>query len=214
MKRAEHIQSELNELGADILMRLPLHMPYQVSPGYFDALAGEIHDLVKINDSVDYQPSWGNKTPFEAPPANYFEGLAASIMTKVNAEAEFSKTNPYQVPQGYFDALPDTILAKAKAQIPSQKKIPLFRTVRLAASMALIILAGLGVLQLNNKQQNQLNLSQVSKSDISQYVNANLDDFDTDLIISGLASANTQPDTKIEISDAEIKAYLDETGWN
>jgi hypothetical protein len=212
MKRAAHIQTELNDLGAVILKNLAPAMPYAVPNGYFSSLADEVSDLVKIRELTDPQVSWGTKTPFEGPSPAYFEGLAAQVLAKVNEVPEFSTKNPYTVPRGYFEALPDIIVAKAKGQATTKKRVPLFRTARLAASMALIILAGFAVMTMNNKSQNPLNLSAVSKTEIDQYVTANLDDFDTDLIINGLA--NTTTDKKINISDAEIKAYLDETGWN
>lgn len=212
MKRAEHIQTELNELGSVILVNLVPQMPYAVPNGYFSALADEVSDLIKIDAITDPSLSWDKKAPFEAPGPAYFEGFAAQVLAKVQEVPELSRENPYTVPQGYFETLPATIVAKAKGQAAAPKRVPLFRTARLAASMALIILAGFGVLKMNNKTQDQFALSHISRSDIDQYVTANLDDFDTDLIINGLASTKT--DKKIELSDAEIKAYLDETGWN
>lgn len=212
MKRAEHIQTELNELGAVILNNLAPDMPYAVPNGYFSALADEVCDLVHIHEMTDPSVSWDKKTPFEAPGPAYFEGFAANILAKVQDAPEWSRENPYTAPQGYFDSLPGIITAKAKAQTNTPKRVPLFRTARLAASMAFIILAGLGMMKMNSTSSNRFSLNHVSQSEIDQYVTANLDDFDTDLIINGLASAKT--DKKIELSDAEIKAYLNETGWN
>ncbi|HTN18257.1 MAG TPA: hypothetical protein VL092_11285 [Chitinophagaceae bacterium] len=212
MKRAEHIQTELNELGALVLNNLAPKMPYAVPKGYFSTLADEVSDLVHINEMTDPSLSWDKKTPFETPGPAYFEGFAANVLAKVQEAPELSRENPYTVPQGYFDSLPGIITAKAKAQANTPKRVPLFRTARLAASMAFIILAGLGVMKMNSTSSNRFSLNHVSQSEIDQYVTANLDDFDTDLIINGLASART--DKKIELSDAEIKAYLNETGWN
>ncbi|MBL7712674.1 MAG: hypothetical protein JNL13_09430 [Chitinophagaceae bacterium] len=210
MKRAEHIQTELNELRAVILSNLAPEMPYAVPNGYFSAFADEVSDLVKISEITDPPLSWDKKMPFEAPGPAYFESFAAQVVAKVQEAPELSKENPYTVPQGYFDTLPGIIVARAKGQAGAKKRVPLFRTARLAASMAFIILAGFGVMKMNSGSSNQL--SHVSQSEINQYISANLDDFDTDLIINGLASAKTNK--TIELSDIEIKAYLDETGWN
>lgn len=212
MKRAEHIQTELNELGAVILGNLTPEMPYAVPNGYFSAFADEVSDLVKISEITDPRLSWDKKMPFESPGPAYFESFAAQVVAKVQEAPELSKENPYTVPQGYFDSLPGIIVARAKGQASAKKRVPLFRTARLAASMAFIILVGFGVMKMNSSSSNRQSLSHVSQSEINQYISANLDDFDTDLIINGLASAKT--DKTIELSDTEIKAYLDETGWN
>lgn len=212
MKRAEHIQAELNEIGAKVLINMPSTMPYSLPINYFATLSDEISDLVKISDLTEKQPEWGNKMPFEGPGLAYFEGLSVQIMAKVDAEPEWSKSNPFAVPNGYFESLPAAIIAKAKTEVPKAKKrVPLFRTMQLAASMALIFFTGFAVMKMNNvkTQDNKFTVT-ASDADIRNYVDANLDDFDTDLIINGLAQTNST----ISISDAEIKEYLDETGWN
>lgn len=220
MKRAEHIQAELNELGAKILMNMPSKMPYSLPINYFDSLNDEITAAAKINDLLEPKQDWGYKMPFEAPGAAYFEGLSTQILAKVETETEpeWSKTNPFSVPQGYFESLPETIIAAIKSETPKAKKrIPLFRTVQLAASMALIIFAGFGVMKMNKatKITDKSNIAaSLSEADIANYVNENLDDFDTDLIINSLAANDSKSNAKIEISDAEIKAYLNESGWN
>ncbi len=212
MKRAEHIQAELNELGAKVLMNMPSTMPYSLPINYFATLSEEISDVVKISNLTEKQPDWGNKMPFEGPGLAYFEGLSAQIMAKVDTEPEWSKSNPFAVPNGYFESLPAAIIAKAKTEVPKAKKrVPLFRTMQLAASMALIFFTGFVVMKMNNvKMQDSKFTVTASDADIRNYVDANLDDFDTDLIINGLAQTNST----ISISDAEIKEYLDETGWN
>lgn len=212
MKRAEHIQAELNEIGAKVLINMPSTMPYSLPINYFATLSDEISDVVKISNLTETQPEWGNKMPFENPGASYFEGLSAQIMAKVDAEPEWSKSNPFAVPNGYFESLPAAIIAKAKTEVPKAKKrVPLFRTMQLAASMALIFFTGFAVIKMNNvKTQDSKFTVTASDADIRNYVDANLDDFDTDLIINGLAQTNST----ISLSDAEIKEYLDETGWN
>ncbi len=191
---------------------MPSTMPYCLPINYFGSLNDEIRELVKISELTEIPADWGHEMPFAAPGAAYFEGLSAQIIAKAGAAPEWNKTNPFSVPQGYFDTLPEAILSKAKASAaPAKKRVPLFRTMQLAASMALFFLAGFAVLKMTKvKTANQQIVAAATDEDIRNYVDANLDDFDTDLIINGLAQTNSS----ISISDAEIKEYLDETGWN
>lgn len=220
MKRAAHIQEELDGLGADMLGKASSVMPYSLPVSYFSELESGIKDFITINQIEHVQPEWGHEMPFSVPDASYFEGLSARIMAKVQEEEpSWGKTNPYTVPQGYFDALPAIVVVKVKPEAAPQvvkKTIPLFRTVQLAASMALIFFAGFAVMKMGNtrKASNTTVSATVSKVDIKNYVEANIDDFDTDLILNSLAQSNTKQDKKVTISDAEIRAYLDETGWN
>ncbi len=127
-------------------------------------------------------------------------------------EPDWGKTNPYFVPASYFDTLPQVILKRVRTS--SSKRIPLFRTVQLAASIALIIFVGLGALRMN-QQNSSLGIESLSKSDIEEYVHENIDDFDTDIVLQGMAFDKIHPSAVLsEVSNQEIEEYLNEEGLN
>jgi hypothetical protein len=221
MKRSIHIQAELNELEASILGKASILMPYAIPANYFDTLAGDIAHFVQADDETEIQALWSKSMPFSGPHSGYFEGLSTQILRKVGGESEgrWNRNIPFEVPDAYFDTLPQQILAKVKEKEQNEttrpKRIPLFRTVQLAASMALVVFIGLGVLQVNQhraKKNNQL--SAIPNSEISAYVLANIDDFDTDLILNGMSSVNIGQELPANVSKEEIKNYLEEDGLN
>lgn len=219
MKRAKHIHDELQELGANVLARLPLSTPYTVPEGYFASFNSDIQELVAANELSEPQLSIPRIAPFEAPSPAYFEQFSANLMNRIKEEAEpeWSKKMPYSVPEGYFEAFPKHITAKVRrvAVSPDTRRIPLFRAVRLAASVALILFMGLGIMNIHTKETMSGKSAALSQNDIRNYVEANLDEFDTDLIINGLASNNSDNGKlELNLTKEEIKAYLDESGWN
>lgn len=219
MKRAKHIQDELQELKADVLAKLPLSTPYSVPEGYFSDLSSEIPYWVSAVEEQEPQISIPQALPFEKPSPTYFEQFSANLIKRIQEESEpeWSKKMPYQVPLGYFEAFPRQMSARLRrvAVSPDTRRVPLFRAVRLAASVALILFTGLGMMHIHKRQALSLQANALSQADIRNYVEANLDEFDTDLILNGLAT-NTQKEEKVElhVTPEEIKAYLDESGWN
>lgn len=216
MKRSVHIQAELKELGASLLQEASNTMPYALPDGYFAVLADSTSLLSSLDTELEIPAEWNKKMPFTAPEAAYFEGLNAQIFGKINeAEApQWSKNLPFEMPVGYFEHLPQQIIAKAKSQdqkvIIQPKRIPLFRTVQLAASMALVVFVGLGILQMNQASNSKkISLNGISNSEIAAYVEANIDDFDTDIILNGLSKPEVN-----KVSNEEISDYLSEEGLN
>ncbi|MES2479154.1 MAG: hypothetical protein V4561_08705 [Bacteroidota bacterium] len=221
MKRSIHIQAELNELEASLLGKAPILMPYTIPANYFDTLAVDMVHFIQADDETEVHALWGNSMPFSSPHSSYFEGLSTQILSKVGDEREdsWNRNIPFEVPDAYFDTLPQQILAKVKEKEQKEtarpKRVPLFRTVQLAASMALVVFIGLGVLQVNQHRANKNNqLSAIPNSEISAYVLANIDDFDTDLILNSMSSVNIGQELPANISKEEIKNYLEEDGLN
>lgn len=219
MKHAKHIQNELQELGADVLATLPLSTPFSVPEGYFASFSSEISAWASAAEEPDPQLSLPRAVPFRGPAPGYFEQFSTNLLQRIHdeSEPEWSKKMPYQVPQGYFENFPKQMSSKVRrvAVSPDSRRVPLFRAVRLAASIALILFTGLGIMNIHSRQSASAELAKVSEADIRNYVESNLDEFDTDLILNGLAT-NTQKEEKVEVhlTEEEIKAYLDETGWN
>lgn len=218
MKRSVHIQAELNELGAFMLNEIPVTMPYALPVDYFEVFEPELMHFTQIENEIEFITKLSNNksVPFADPGADYFAGLSANILGKINNEQEWSKNNPYALPVGYFEQLPQQILAKAKQQktVLAPKRIPLFRTVQLAASMALVVFIGLGILQINQRSGSKnVSLMGITDSEIAAYVDANIDDFDTDLILNGMSQADFKAESA-KVSNEEIKDYMNEEGLN
>lgn len=214
MKRAENIHNELNELGAGVLMSLPPIMPFSTPEGHFESFNAVL--MQQIATSVpESELTLPSGMPFAAPSPEYFTDFSKNILAKIQGEAlDWGKGNPYSVPYGYFEQFPARMTQKAKASQTVRRRIPLFHTVRLAAAMALIFFVGFGVMKMNHFSTPENGLTSLSKAEINQYVAENIDDFDTDLILNTLAKNETKSDAAINLTDAEIKAYLDEAGWN
>lgn len=222
MNRQDNIQNELKELGLSHLASLSKSMPFAVPKFYFNELSENLKPLIADNELEEPVFGFSKKMPFSEVPDAYFEGLSQQILAKVKkAElVDWPKENPYFVPQGYFENLPDTILAAVKSSEKRKnvgaKRIPLYRTVQLAASMALIIFVGLGIFKMNEQKSHSDLLGQLSQAEIVAYVNSNIDDFDTDLVLNGLAFDKVMPEDNMAdgISDEEIRAYMNEEGLN
>jgi hypothetical protein len=60
-----------------------------------------------------------------------------------------------------------------------------------------------------------VNLTGISDDAIKDYVMQNIDDFDTDLIVSSISTgSDARLDAALGTSNEEIEAYLNEDGWN
>jgi len=216
MKRSVHIQAELKELGASLLEMAPDTMPYALPEGYFEGLADYKSLFLHLSIEPVTPAEWNKKAPYSAPQAAYFEGLNTQIFDKINKseEPQWGKDLSFEMPKSYFENLPLQIIAKAKLQEPKTivqpKRIPFFRTVQLAASTALIVFVGLGILQMNQTSNSKkISLKEISDSEIAAYVDANIDDFDTDIILNGLSKTEVS-----KISNQEISEYMSEEGLN
>lgn len=221
---SENIRLELQELGAEILSASPRIMPFALKNNYFEQFGkGIIHTIHTETQAPDFLQTGNRDLPFSTPPVSYFEELSANILAKISTEehtesyTDWGREMPYHVPLHYFDQLPGSITKQVAGKPESKiRRIPLFKTFQLAASIALIVFLGLGII-LNNPRTNKASteqmLSSLSQTEIENYINNNIDDFDTDLIIDGLANNGHNVSTP-NISKEEIRAYLDEYGWN
>lgn len=219
MKTANEIIEELKGLNSP-MADMPRLMPYQVPAGYFSKLDEYIVGGVKATELPEYTLPYTKAMPYEVP-IGYFDTLPDMVAALVHEEHEavgLPKANPFAMPAGYFDALPQQMLQAAKqADAPKTKTIPLgnrvWKNLRWAAAAILLMGIGFGsykMLQpadapLSTEQQ----LAQLPAGTISDYVQQNIDDFDTDLIASNIANMEVSVS---QLSDEEITQYLEDTG--
>jgi hypothetical protein len=141
-----------------------------------------------------------------------------------------------QPPAGYFQALPDQVLARIgeeewmREESPARTRtrpwaqaisewldawqwlfVPRYRLALATVAVALVV--G-GILLLNPRPSAQLQavqLSQISKDEALQYIERNIDNFDTELLLeSGLVSDEQGEFFHTELDDSDIDSYLQE----
>ncbi|SFD24845.1 hypothetical protein SAMN05518672_1011256 [Chitinophaga sp. CF118] len=186
-----------------------------------------------------------NKTPSLSAPAGYFEQLSAQIMQKINVQeeleaispllADINKTPSLSAPAGYFEQLSAQIMQKINVQEEAEiqttvsepaKVVPMRarRTyLKWAVAACLIALISAGTLFFVQNSQHTTapvvdnNLADVSDQAIVEYLQAHMDAFDKEELLS-LASLNINsgtvplPETSEMSSDA-IQRYLDNSGF-
>ena len=153
-----------------------------------------------------------------AVPDGYFEELSGRITLIVLEDKtvipDLSKQQVFEVPKGYFDQLPAQILSAVKEETkPATKVISLgrriTRNIRLAAAAALLLVAGAGVfraVQQRNSFDNKL--AALPDEALTEYVSQTSNGLNID---NNVASADKSlPE---QLTEEEITAYLDETGW-
>ncbi len=159
-------------------------------------------------------------------PTNYFEALANSIITEINAEGNIllslKKENP-ETPAGYFDTLGDHVLSKIKTEtkeieqgkiivLPKQqnKIFHLFKRVALAATVvgAVFLMKQVQqpVLSVNNCEDG---IACLTQDEIYNYMNENSHEFDMQQIQETVKPALEKTETKIDIQKEEATKYIE-----
>ena len=115
MKPGNHIYDELASISP-FLASLERINPYKVPENYFEQASIGI-----LNQSLSdtYKGMAKIALPTMEVPAGYFENLAGSILSKINAESkeelgvldEIGRKNVFAVPTGYFEILPGEVMA-------------------------------------------------------------------------------------------------------
>lgn len=132
-----------------------------------------------------------------------------------------------EVPDGYFSGLPDAVLGRARAQQtgspPAQpKKIrQLWARLAVAATVALLLAAGgYWWTQLNRATTDGTlaDLEELSTAEISDYIAANIDDFDGLILETSTAEdlpgeGWLQEMLPEDIPDVYLEELLEETDW-
>ena len=202
-------------------------MPYIVPAGYFEDFAGNMPAAAKNADAVDPILHYSKAMLYQVP-QGYFDNLAGDVLAIAKGESALLEQPkaPFEVPQGYFSQLPAQMLAVAKAadvhqevrktRVISPNWKTLWTSTRWAAAAILILGIALSTytgLQRPMSVENQL--AALPEGTISKYVEQNIDDFETELIVSTLTTNKTRSTAQAidELSDEEIIQYLDETGW-
>jgi hypothetical protein len=223
MKEKNGIVEELRSIGSP-LADMSRRTPYRVPEGYFEIIANGIIDHIKLAEGDDPVLPYSKAMPYRVP-QGYFEHFEEELRSRLDDVVVLPKNIPLTAPAGYFENLPGQILSRIhKEEKPQQKPklIPfvgaeLWRQLRWAAAAILLLGIGLGIAQLyiNPQPVNvDIALAKVSKTELNNYVEANIDQFDTDMIAPNLTTSDVAALDK-QLSDDEITRYLDEMGgWD
>lgn len=214
MKENNDILQELSDMNSP-LAGISRSMPYVLPDDYFDSLPANIMAGIRL-DAIS------KAMPYVVP-EKYFVSFEAELAKRINETEEGSLPKtimPFTAPAGYFDTLPQQILSKVKAsQKPGAKTIAIgteiWRQIRWAAAAILLLGIGIGSFKIFVKPQPlspETALSQVSKSEVSLFVEQNIDDFDADMLAGNMSAGDIQALTK-QLNDEDIQQYLDDTGW-
>ena len=216
MNAHNNIVSELEALQSP-LAHMPRTMPYAVPEGYFAMLEAGIR--AGISAGEDYRLAIESKAMPHHVPEGYFEGLPAAIATAAQI-AHGKQTAPaYTVPEGYFEGFPAAMLAKVKQEqvtTAEKKTIPLWKNLAWAAAAVILLSVGLQTYKAVDAAEatgTEQQLAQLPNGTINEYIQANIDEFDTEMIASNVNSDGAQT-TPSQLEEEEIINYLNETGWN
>lgn len=225
MKSEKHIDilNELKDLGAESLANMSCTVPYTTPEQYFEEFSQKVSSFYKnVPDEeilIDIQKL---ESPFVSPSEDYFKNLSSVLIDRVKTEEqslaeikeEWSKDLPFLVPTSYFDNLPNELYLKVKNK--SHNTFSIYYTLRYAASLILLIFVGWSAYLANQKQNNNTigAINALSQSEIANYINYNIDDFDTELILSNVSMSNEQhiQAQLNELSQQEIESFIQDEG--
>lgn len=220
MSRDKDILQELRDMQSP-LADMPYSTPYVVPVGYFNDLENNLIPTIQKLNQPDPTLNISKSMPHHVP-EGYFESFSQQLGDAIN-EAALPKTiMPFTTPSAYFDTLPEQVLDRIRSEqhIPQTRTVPLgkeiWRQLRWAA--AAILLLGIGMTSLSKYSSPQpadptLALSYVSKMDISNYIEQNIDDIDVDMLTNDLSTNDVNVLTK-QLNEDDITQYLDENGWD
>jgi len=226
MNNHNDIAEELNAWNSP-LAGMPREMPFQLPVGYFDTLTDHVLSLRAIENGL--LPEAVNP-PFVIP-ENYFEKNPDAVMSRIEAEmlSGLPKVNPFATPEHYFDILPANVMAAIQGEAENApveykpirgRKLNFWGSLRWAAAAILISSIGVGSYKMIYPAHPtaERRISRISTDTIGAFVQANLDEFDADMLENNVVAAKTvhqdEYHSQIDrIDKNEIIQYLNETGW-
>lgn len=132
----------------------------------------------------------------------------------------------FKMPEGYFESLSDRILEQVEeapetkmahmdslssASPAKVKKIRPYRMIAAAASVMLLIVAGLWFMNPSETTSQYAELEKLNEEGVLKYLDENMDEFDFDALVeSGVVLDNSIDFKNVsELSDEETDIYID-----
>lgn len=235
MKNNDPIHNELAEISQTV-GAVPKVVPYQIPPGYFEALPAKILAKLKSEQVSEIDAELeslspllkgiSKKMPFSVPPG-YFNDLSKSVedviaedITLSTTLAQLKSVNPYRVPEGYFEALPDglvkQIVGKKTAKIVEINRNRRWLNIAVAALIAGVVASG-AFLFLNKPSGGPIvsltneSIERISDNDIIQYLEQETPSVDYQTASVDMDDEAIK-DMFADISDQELQQYIDQYG--
>lgn len=225
--------------NADQLLHEPCRkLPFACPDGYFDSSHLSFMQAVASSDRIinEMDGEWHTGLPFDVPDG-YFDQLSAAISARIHDMDEdlvddqylrhLDRNMPYRIPDGYFEntsfgsnAIEQPATLPHPAAVAAIKPIARrFRYNSLAAVATVALIFGLGSFWMLGGGSEQPSIYQqlamIPKSQISNYIKGNIEDFDLNLLeASASKSINTPHSENLlkSVDKADIEAYLQSEG--
>lgn len=193
------------EKQAPTLAAIEKENPFLLPTGYFEKMAEQIHAQINIHQ-------FDTDSSILEMPENYFDNLEERITSVIKMEqlkgSDVSEI--YTIPENYFNTLEGEITSKVYSK-SSQPKIRtlISKWTTYAAAACIMGFIGIGV-YLNTKNNNIENqFSKLPSDEIVNYLQLYSDVGDAPIILKSLDNKIEFSDINSEISDQEIKQYLE-----
>jgi hypothetical protein len=175
---------------------------FTVPQGYFDELTQTIQSRISVEEALDK-----SEDAFSVP-NGYFEELSQNIQSRIAVEEALNKEEFFAVPEGYFGELTANILDKTVNQPAERKEIvkqrrgivrQLFTShvFQYATAACVTLAVGATILLTQNSGPEDHNhsflhksLSQVSVDDIKDYIQSNVDQNDSHVLMDDSKQVN------------------------
>ncbi len=151
--------------------------------------------------------------PYEVPDG-YFNEFTVNIADHLQLKEQAGANMPGVVPERYFETLPSQLLNKIKQDTP-RKGNTINLTIRWAVAAALLVLVSIGGYHVMNTGDSSFEkqLATIPESELSEYINNNINQFDIETIENELLADNNTGISTQQLHEDDIVNYLNETGW-
>lgn len=175
----------------------------KVPEGYFNALNSQILSQIALTDIK-------KEAIFEVP-ENYFNQLERQILSQIKIDQLIKKDDGFKVSENYFEESQQTIKSSTTALKKSGKIINL-NLIRYAAAACILLMTSVGIYVNIDRQQNvSYQLSKLPNEAIENYLLIHTDVNDLSIIIDNLDNKPIFPLTKDQLTNDQIKDYLQYT---
>ncbi|MGV3509850.1 MAG: hypothetical protein ACO1N7_11220 [Sphingobacteriaceae bacterium] len=179
--------------------------PFSVPDNYFEEMQEQIQSRITI-DQFDGEHEFFNI------PVNYFDSLTEKIISEnATKQLKTEGSEVFSVPDNYFNELEKSILSNAGGQNHKEQIVRRIATSWLtyAAAACITAIVSFGIYFNTQNSTVEHQIAELPSEDIVEYLQLYSDAGDAPLIIKGLNNETELSDFQLELSEQEIKQYLE-----
>ena len=197
------------EKEAPLLTAVNRENCFNVPINYFENLSEQIINQIKLAEIADQD--LGFKTPF-----GYFDSLEEQIFAKINLKEKLGDISDnhhgFNIPENYFEPSKLRIEKSISGKKQSLRKILTINFIRFAAAACILLTTSVGIyFNIQRTSSIHYKLSRVSDEEIETYLNQNIEAADMPIILQNLENKPIFTIEQNQLSNDEIKNYLDLT---